>query len=130
MRIRHLQGHRGGPNDLAGCAVVFPLTGERESGVSPADTYIRGLELITHSISARTITNSSKEEWALPISLQRQRLVDFTILSKVQPHQGARSTLNIQLVPKLESYFLTLPSLKTVLRYFAVVLKAFIFIIV
>ena len=51
--------------------------------------------------------------------------MDLTNLSNAPPHQGARSTLNSQSVPNPARYSLTVPSLKTDLRYLDAALNVF-----
>lgn len=85
--------------------------------MSPVDIYISGLE----SISTSVVTSSSSENWVLPTNLWRLRFVD---LSKAPLYNGASSTLNIHSAPKLR-YSLTVPSLKTVLRYLNILIVGY-----
>lgn len=86
------------------------------SSKSPDDKYDKGLELIIDSISTIDVWTSSRESLAWPIIFFRQRLVDFTILSKTPPHHGALSILNIQSIPTPARWFSTTLSWNSVFR--------------
>ena len=73
--------------------VLQAIWGERLFNDS-VDIYESGRELRIVSTSIVTVTNSSCVSVALPMVVLRHRLVDFTILSKISPVQGAFSTLN------------------------------------
>ena len=118
LSSQHMESSHPPPPQGASGSVEILLPQRRWEGVrgstnSSVEMYVRGHELRSDSISITTVINLSNVNFDAPITFRRSLFVLWTIPSKAPPHQGAFSTLNLQLIPDSSKWSLMLRWLTT-----------------